>query len=329
MINNYNIHSQMENPDKFICVEKIDQMEPARIKELETAFRARSNIWNQSTVGFIAPTDNLLEVYAKDISALNASGITLRQIADVLTTITNKYKYKHSLIESKSIGDANVNYQPQVEQRHLTQLKDIDEFIMKSECNGGYSYCHSIVKNSFPIVIDDRYIITREMFWGYQCCPFSSNSSREKHGGGSDYWIYDTQTKESIQFNDLLIHLIRDHGFFEGNVFHRLDPLKVIKFFNLRPGVSYAANYETVSQYQKINVGGDISPCRKEGDHTMYETWQSDDILYVKITQRNPSDKFLELVIDDVPLKRDLRYDIIAKYKKKIAQQIIVDINTI
>ncbi|HSX26547.1 MAG TPA: hypothetical protein VLE89_06035 [Chlamydiales bacterium] len=69
---------------------------------------------------------------------------------------------------------------------------------------------------------------------GFQECPFSKGKD-PCHIGRGNYTVENLTTKESISFTPLLISMIRDHAFFEGNIEYRLDPAKACRVLGLLP----------------------------------------------------------------------------------------------
>jgi hypothetical protein len=222
-----------------------------QIYELEARFKSVDDPYG-STVRFLAPNDKLMDIYYHDMMTLENAGITKGQIVDRLKSIIYQYNRKIELI-----SEWTVSYSHNISKLHEENLKTISNDILNMRCNGGYDYYNHKVRFSNPIIIENRYIVTCISYWGYQTCPFIGGiynkeeftHVRDELGGGDDYWLYDLITGKTLQFNDLLIHLIESHGFFEGNVFHRLDPKDVINFFELKSGVNYTPKYITEERY--------------------------------------------------------------------------------
>ena len=90
----------------------------------------------------------------------------------------------------------------------------------------------------------------------YQFCPFTTSSDQMASpfapipnacgGGRGDLTITNVVSGRSIEFSDLLIHLIFDHNFFEGQVKNRLDPVNAIETLELIPDPNFI-EYEIVS----------------------------------------------------------------------------------
>jgi hypothetical protein len=301
------------------CYGLIDEFSTEHLGKLSQRFKDTCDE-DGSTVGFLHKDDDLLDLYNKDLQLLDSYGITFQQVADVLQNMIEKYKRKKALI-----SDWDVNFDHRVEQLHKKQIENLSDEILNMRCNGGYDYYNFHVKSTDPIVIDDRYVVTSTSFWGFQICPFIGGLCteedfvhiRDEMGGGNDYWIHDIETRQSLKFNDLHIHLVRDHGFFEGHVYHRLEPLDVVTFFSLQSGIDYSPRYLYENRWLYINEGGDISPCYQEGETTIVEIKSEDNHLLVDTKQIRKDDKYYETMQDGIQLKHRLSCKKVSKYKKK------------
>lgn len=101
---------------------------------------------------------------------------------------------------------------------------------------------------------DFHYKIETVTYMGAQQCPFQNKKLDNRyHGyeyGDSDHTITDKITGNSIKFNTLLIHMIKDHHFFESPLSqHRLDPKKVIEMFELKSGIDYKPQYKYFNRW--------------------------------------------------------------------------------
>jgi hypothetical protein len=79
-----------------------------------------------------------------------------------------------------------------------------------------------------PVLVENKFIMLAIKTKGYQGCPFSGC----KGCGSDDYSILNINNKKSCKFSDLVIHLIRDHEFFEGDVEYRVDPQAAVDCWN-------------------------------------------------------------------------------------------------
>lgn len=164
---------------------------------------------------FLADNETLDEVIQRDQQTLQRYGVTCGQVADKLEEFIAKFNQRR-------------NGQLSFEDTQFLQRNPFPRQNLKIDT----------LRNVPPQFIgiyplDNRYIMGGISTAGTQFCPFQQPGCT---GGNSDYFIYDTQTKEHIEFGNLLIHLVRDHCFFEGNVAYRLDPEKAIRIFSLSSG---------------------------------------------------------------------------------------------
>lgn len=99
-------------------------------------------------------------------------------------------------------------------------------------------------------LIEGKYKIEIVCYNGAQKCPFQNNEKdKNYHGyeyGDRDITITNILNDDEITFNTLLLHMIKKHHFFESPLSsHRLDPDKVIKFFDLKSNINYKSEYKS------------------------------------------------------------------------------------
>ena len=112
-------------------------------------------------------------------------------------------------------------------------------------------------------IIEGKYKIYILCYNGAQKCPFQNKEKDKRyHGyeyGDRDISITNILNDEEITFNTLLLHMIEKHHFFESPLSsHRLDPDKVIKFFDLKSNIDYKTEYKIYNSWNDIssnNVG--------------------------------------------------------------------------
>ena len=142
--------------------------------------------------------------------------------------------------------------------------------------------------------------------------------------GADDYWIYDLRTGQSLRFNDLHIHLIRDHGFFEGHVYHRLEPLDIIHFFDLKPCIDYAPIYLFETQWVKVNEGFNFSSCNHVGDSTIVNLELRDQTVLINVKQIKEGDDYYETDVDQMRIKHQLANGEVSKYEKRVIKYVTI-----
>jgi hypothetical protein len=302
------------------CVGLVGELPPEQLVELETRLKSTHDQWG-STIGFMSPNENLLDVYNTDLQLIESYGLTFKQIADRLQTLIEKYKRKLSLI-----SHSHIHFNQKIAELSKKQIENLSTEIINMKCNSGYECFRKKVKYMNPLIIDQHYVVTRISFWSSQPCPFvgglygKSNflHIRDELGGGDDYWIYDLRTGQSLKFNDLQIHLIRDHGFFEGHVYHRLEPFDVITFFHLKPDIDYSPTYFYETQWICVNQQDNISFNQKErqGQSTIINIQVKDDYVLIETQQIKENDDYYDIIINNFPLRHRLLNKKISKYKK-------------
>ena len=163
---------------------------------------------------FLAPNEKLDDVIQRDRQTLERYGVTCAQVADRLKYFEDRYLQNSN--KALTAEDKQFLARHPVPS-HKFKLQTLQRF-----------------PNALKLPFDNRYIMGGISTAGFQQCPFGLPGCSN---GGSDYYIYDTQTQEMIEFGNLLIHMIKDHCFFEGNVEYRLDPEKAIRVLGLATGL--------------------------------------------------------------------------------------------
>ena len=81
-----------------------------------------------------------------------------------------------------------------------------------------------------PVPMDGIYEIEVEDFRGKLPCPFRDNAKIDKRHAR----VRRLDTGAVMRWTDLNIHMIREHGFFEGHgSIYRLDPIKLASFLGM------------------------------------------------------------------------------------------------
>lgn len=159
--------------------------------------------------GFLGPTESLETVIDHDAKILKRCGVSYQQIADALERLLWP-----AIKNTKGMSPYPNLYQPEtVPHFDLNNLPEITE---------GH-----IIGNLQIFTIGYR---------GIQECPWGCQA-----WGSSDFLILNRQTGESVTGPELVIHLIREHHFFEGMESpYRTDPAKLIRVLGLRDQDSFA-----------------------------------------------------------------------------------------
>lgn len=81
-----------------------------------------------------------------------------------------------------------------------------------------------------PMHMEDRFEIEVEDYMGKLPCPFRDNAKIDKR----QTKVRRLDTGVIMRWTDLNIHMIREHGFFEGHgSVYRLDPAKLARFLGM------------------------------------------------------------------------------------------------
>jgi hypothetical protein len=118
-------------------------------------------------------------------------------------------------------------------------------------------------------VVVDGLRVTALSWRGLQECPYGCpHAGEDRHVlipfnyASHDFCIEDVRGDRRIDFPGLIIHLVREHGFFEGAVSYRLEPRAAIEILGLEPGVNYAPKYASESCWRSCFSSG--SPYEQE-----------------------------------------------------------------
>ncbi|HDP78821.1 MAG TPA: hypothetical protein ENN47_11735 [Mesotoga infera] len=81
-----------------------------------------------------------------------------------------------------------------------------------------------------PVKVDDRFVVIVEESRGYIPCPFRHGHLSKKVNVN----VRNIAMKKEIDYSPISIHLIREHGFYQGKgSTYRLDPEMVAKMLEL------------------------------------------------------------------------------------------------
>lgn len=81
-----------------------------------------------------------------------------------------------------------------------------------------------------PVIIDEIFIVTVEDHRGVVPCPFSEGFLADKRNTS----VINLFTKRTVRWSDLNIHMIEEHGFYEGRgAYFRVDPAEAAEVLGL------------------------------------------------------------------------------------------------
>lgn len=172
--------------------------------------RMRDPLFSQSH--FLGVGESLVARIEADAATLYELCITHGQLADRLEAIVR---------EARRIREIKIlapEYRSRQQDRCLRLIKGKDTSTILQEEH-----------EDSAVVVDSRFSVTIAEYKGYQYCPFDynwdGNSIRSCYSASVDFEIRNTRRGSSMLLSELLIHMIRDHQFFEGEgLRYRVDP---------------------------------------------------------------------------------------------------------
>lgn len=170
----------------------------------------------------IADDDNLNVIISEDEQTLEELGITFKQLED----------FFEKLMYHFSKGNEILLTNDQIEKINSLGIGSPQWYLSKKK----------IVS-----IFNDELIVIKITWGGAEPCPFQSLDDKKYYGYeyGSHDWIFiNSITNDVLHVGDLLFHQIVKHHFFQGkNSKYRVDPLRLITFFNLETGIDYSSDF--------------------------------------------------------------------------------------
>jgi hypothetical protein len=172
--------------------------------------RMRPGAWSEK--GFLGPDESLTEVIERDAGTVRTMGLTYEDLADGLEQLLTAYQ----AVKGEALKAAM-----EARRTHAEFIASIERVI-----------------NSGP-----GFAVAELNFMGDQECPWGhyDPSAPQPAWSSSDWQIRNLRTGEQMPRPGmygpgLIIHLIRDHHFFEGlNSPYRVDPVELARLLELGP----------------------------------------------------------------------------------------------
>lgn len=169
-----------------------------------------------STKGFLGPTESLEAVLSRDEQTLQRLNLTFDQLADGLAFI---------------LRDIDGQIKTLVETNR-------DEYFRREELtawNGTMPILENRVESlpgpEIGYLVGDHYQVFRHQFRGLQECPWGCEYDK---WASFDFLLLNLKTGKLITAPGLIVHLIREHHFFEGlESPYRVDPLRLARVLEL------------------------------------------------------------------------------------------------
>ena len=193
--------------------------------------------------GFLGEDEDLLKVLARDTQTLEELGLSRYDFAKLLTKLRyrllNEENERYFMPEQEVVFPLGVDsgYRLQTEKVSVDTPWKWESLYKVLDKNGKVVYeireddmfSQSTTGYDFYGMRVDQVIVRQEMFWGGQECPFCRVEGFEYVSGGSDFEVRNIETREKFEFSDMHLHLIEEHGFFEGDGGYRLDPITTLR----------------------------------------------------------------------------------------------------
>lgn len=157
---------------------------------------------NYMTSGFLDKDESLVDVLTRDQQEVNRMGLTHKQISDPLQEAHNNYVL---------LSLQNPNWKDRREEI----LIEGQPFIMS-------------IKDSRGVAVSPLIDTSNG----------SNGDWRLSTNSGAIITLENPRNKTESSFSDMLVHLIRDFGFYEGNVPYRVPPTEIAEFFELTKPLS-------------------------------------------------------------------------------------------
>lgn len=162
-----------------------------------------------SRSGFIDNDQKLVDVLKSDQDLVNKLGLTHKQIVEPLQIAHNQHVIS-------SCEDPRWEYEVRTPDGNTERQKRVVDIVYHGK----------------------TYKLSGKTYRGVQMTPFLLDTRktdwRDSTNTASDLTITDPETGHELNFSGLLVHLIRDYGFYEGNTRYRVGPEEIASFFGLK-----------------------------------------------------------------------------------------------
>jgi hypothetical protein len=177
--------------------------ESLTIEQLENKMRPGRS----SNGGFLGVNESLLDVITKDEHTLRKYGVTHEIISGSIEKIWNT-----AVNEKQKLATVG-RFERETDFPQLHKPETIPSFTLKN------------LPDTAKGFIVGRFQVFIVQYRGFQICPWSCNVF-----GSSDFMVLNRITGETFTAPELIVHLIREHQFFEGFLSpYRVDPERVIR----------------------------------------------------------------------------------------------------
>jgi len=181
----------------------------------------RPGAWSEC--GFLGETESLREVLESDAATLVELGITATALAETLGVLIRAPDAIYAR-RFRDRFDGRFDELPPRLERHAEAAYEavVERF-------GSLD-----VPEVGAVVVGDRYEVSELMYLGLQDCPWGSSTGKTCGSASRDWRIRNTVRDLELRGSHLIVHLIGDHGFFEGHGSpYRTDPRALAELLEL------------------------------------------------------------------------------------------------
>ncbi len=241
------------------CDRLMNDIEQQEFDEIESVMKSRKS----SQTPFLSSKDSLKRTVKRDRVRLAQIGLNVSDITRTLDALFAAFKkgsleHRRDLPKDESgdrvfkdgfqyYQDSNIKLrymvtnmgrrdQPMtsgIVQVPLPKWKGDDPFKSLPAFDGEWS---SKTRMEIALFCEGKTYRIAEVEWnGSQVCPFQHPDDKRYHGyeyGCRDY-VFTNPNGDKMALSDLSYHMIKNHGFFGGDSPYRVDPLKLVNFFEI------------------------------------------------------------------------------------------------
>lgn len=183
------------------------------INELENRMRPGA----YSVEGFLGANESLEEILRQDELTLRNTGLTYESLAkEVEKVVGDALKQKHQMLSG-----------------NLQELRERDNTSIpwhESSTIPIFSI-ENLPSTKIGFLVDNKFQVFFIQWRGFQDCPWNC---KQPEWGSFDFLLLNRQTGEYIIAPGLIVHLIREHHFFEGRESpYRVEPFNLAQVLGL------------------------------------------------------------------------------------------------
>jgi hypothetical protein len=121
-----------------------------------------------------------------------------------------------------------------------------------------------------PVSLEKKFEVTITTFGGHQECPFGCEESKVRLEAYYDVCIKNVVNNQAMKISGMMVHLIGEHGFFEGNVSYRTEPYALVSLLDIQPHQEYPLKTHIVQRIFRRE-----RYARRSWPQQFYELWNS------------------------------------------------------